>query len=84
MGTVKWGLNLLVNFFMCTNPVVSWFALTPVWGVSPIANAITLLLAERWPPAKPQLRQTNVLFFLECSKKRNPATNPIARFSWIC
>ena len=42
------GLNLLVSFFMCVNPVVSWFALTTVWGAYLIADAITLLLAERW------------------------------------
>ena len=32
---------------MCVNPVVSWFALTTVWGAYLIADAITLLLAER-------------------------------------
>lgn len=37
------GLNLLLSLFMCINPVVSWFALTTVWGIYLIATGAALL-----------------------------------------
>lgn len=47
------GLNLLISVFLCLNPIVSWFALTTVWGMYLMASAMALLLMV-WSPAHNQ------------------------------
>ena len=37
-------LNYLLSLLMFFNPIVSWFALTTVWGIYFLAAAVTLLL----------------------------------------
>ena len=36
------GLNLFLSILMCVNPIVSWFALTTVWGIYLVTAAIAL------------------------------------------
>lgn len=38
-------LNLILSVFLCINPIVSWFALTTVWGIYLVSAAIALLFA---------------------------------------
>ena len=41
------GLNLALSLFMCISPIVSWFALTTVWGIYLLAAAAALVLTAR-------------------------------------
>ena len=38
-------LNLILSVFLCVNPILSWLALTTMWGIYLISAAIALLFA---------------------------------------
>lgn len=38
-------LNLILSVFLCVNPIISWLALTTVWGIYLVSAAIALLFS---------------------------------------
>ena len=38
-------LNLILSVFLCVNPIISWLALTTVWGIYLVSAAVALLFS---------------------------------------
>ena len=38
-------LNLILSVFLCVNPIISWLALTTVWGIYLVSTAVALLFS---------------------------------------